>query len=96
MVLVSCFNQLVKQGNTVAQAAYEGALMRLRPVLMTSVTTIFGLLPLLLLTGAGAEVQRPLATVVVFGMASSTILTLLVLPAVYAVVEGRSVQLAQD
>jgi cobalt-zinc-cadmium resistance protein CzcA len=83
MVLVSCFNQLVKQGSTVAQAAYKGALMRLRPVLMTSVTTILGLLPLLLSTGAGAEVQRPLATVVIGGIISSTVLTLIVLPVLF-------------
>ena len=57
--------------------------MRLRPVLMTALTTVLGLLPLLLSTGIGSEVQRPLATVVVGGLVSSTALTLVVLPALY-------------
>ncbi len=65
----------------------EGALLRLRPVLMTAVTTVLGLLPLLLSRGMGSEVQRPLATVVVFGLTTSTLLTLFVIPAVYGWVE---------
>ena len=73
----------------VAEAVEQGAALRLRPVLMTAVTTILGLLPLLLSTGIGSEVQRPLATVVVFGLATSTFLTLFVIPAVYATVEQR-------
>jgi heavy metal efflux system protein len=89
MVLVSNFNQLVSGGKPLMEAVEEGALLRLRPVLMTAVTTIMGLLPLLLSTGIGAEVQRPLATVVVFGLATSTALTLFVVPAVFAAVEGR-------
>ncbi len=87
MVLVTYFNQLVDEGFTVPEAVERGAMLRLRPVLMTALTTILGLLPLLLATGIGSEVQRPLATVVVFGLASSTLLTLVVLPAVYAAVE---------
>ena len=59
------------------------SLMRLRPVLMTAMTTVLGLLPLLLARGIGADVQRPLATVVVFGLTTSTLLTLFVIPAVY-------------
>ncbi len=89
MVLVTCFNQLVARGKSVAEAVREGAMMRLRPVLMTSVTTILGLLPLLLSKGAGAEVQRPLATVVIFGMISATVLTLVVVPVAYEMVESR-------
>lgn len=96
MVLVTCFNQLVRRGNSVDNAVREGALMRLRPVLMTSVTTILGLLPLLLSTGTGAEVQRPLATVVIFGMTTSTVLTLLVLPVVYKMVERRRTESAKE
>ncbi|MCP3904335.1 MAG: efflux RND transporter permease subunit [Planctomycetes bacterium] len=89
MVLVTYFNQLVARGKTVSEAVERGAMLRLRPVLMTAVTTILGLMPLLLSTGVGSEVQRPLATVVIFGLTTSTILTLFVIPAVYAVVEGR-------
>ena len=70
------------------EALLEGSLLRLRPVLMTAVTTVLGLLPLLLARGIGSDVQRPLATVVVFGLTTSTLLTLFVVPAVYGVVEG--------
>ncbi|MCZ6572530.1 MAG: efflux RND transporter permease subunit, partial [Planctomycetota bacterium] len=62
---------------------------RLRPVLMTAITTVLGLLPLLLATGIGSDVQRPLATVVVFGLVTSTLLTLIVIPAAYGWIEGR-------
>ncbi len=83
MVLVTYFNQLLREGKTIDEASIEGAKLRLRPVLMTAVTTALGLIPLLLSTGTGSEVQRPLATVVVGGLFTSTILTLLVLPAFY-------------
>lgn len=83
MVLITYINQLVRDGMAVDRAAIEGACRRLRPVLMTAVTTGLGLVPLLFATGTGSEVQRPLATVVVGGLASSTVLTLLVLPALY-------------
>ena len=83
MVLVTYLNQLVKQGVPVAEATIRAASGRLRAVLMTAVTTALGLLPLLLATGTGSEVQRPLATVVIGGLFTSTMLTLLVLPAIY-------------
>jgi cobalt-zinc-cadmium resistance protein CzcA len=83
VVMVSCFNELVRQGLTINEAVTQGALLRLRPVLMTAITTVLGLIPLLLATGIGSEVQRPLATVVVGGLFTSTLLTLLVLPALY-------------
>ena len=83
MVLVTYFNQLIKEGKSINEASIEGAKLRLRPVLMTAVTTALGLIPLLIATGTGSEVQRPLATVVVGGLFTSTILTLLVLPALY-------------
>ena len=83
MVLVTYFNQLVSKGKSIDEASIEGAKLRLRPVLMTAITTALGLIPLLLATGAGSEVQRPLATVVIGGLFTSTILTLLVLPALY-------------
>jgi len=63
--------------------------LRLRPVLMTALTTVLGLLPLLLASGIGADVQRPLAVVVVFGLTTSTLLTLFVIPAVYVWMEDR-------
>ncbi len=83
MVLVTYLNQLVGEGVSLAEASVRGACMRLRPVLMTAITTALGLIPLLLSQGTGSEVQRPLATVVIGGLASSTILTLLVIPALY-------------
>jgi len=83
MVMVSYFNALRDEGLPVSEAVRQGALMRLRPVLMTALTTVLGLIPLLLSTGIGSEVQRPLAAVVVFGLTTSTLLTLLVLPVIY-------------
>ncbi|HAK60889.1 MAG TPA: CusA/CzcA family heavy metal efflux RND transporter [Nitrospiraceae bacterium] len=83
MVLVTYFNQLVRNGVAIDDAALEGAGLRLRPVLMTAVTTGLGLIPLLFASGTGSDVQRPLATVVIGGLVTSTILTLLVIPALY-------------
>ena len=92
MVLVTYFNDLQARGKSPLEAVTEGAELRLRPVLMTALTTILGLLPLLLARGIGADVQRPLAIVVVFGLATSTLLTLFVIPAVYVWVEERRVR----
>jgi cobalt-zinc-cadmium resistance protein CzcA len=83
MVLVTYLNQLVRGGMAVDKASIEGASLRLRPVLMTAITSALGLLPLLFSSGTGSEVQRPLALVVIGGLVTSTILTLLVLPALY-------------
>ncbi len=83
MVLVTYMNQLVAQGMDVSEASVKGACRRLRPVLMTAITTALGLLPLLFSHGTGSEVQRPLATVVIGGLVSSTLLTLVVLPALF-------------
>lgn len=83
MVLITYLNQLVREGTSIDEASIKGALLRLRPVLMTAVTTSLGLVPLLLASGTGSEVQRPLATVVVGGLFTSTVLTLLVVPALY-------------
>ncbi|MFZ6032304.1 MULTISPECIES: efflux RND transporter permease subunit [Melioribacter] len=83
MVLVTYLNQLIREGKSIDEASIEGAKLRLRPVLMTALTTMLGLLPLLISTGTGSEVQRPLATVVIGGLFTSTILTLIVLPALY-------------
>ncbi len=83
MVMVTYFNQLVREGVDLDEASIQGACLRVRPVLMTALTTALGLFPLLFSSGTGSEVQRPLATVVVGGLVSSTVLTLLVLPALY-------------
>ncbi len=84
VVLVSYFNQLREEGLTALNAVIEGSLTRLRPVLMTAAVASLGFVPMALATGAGAEVQRPLATVVIGGIISSTLLTLVVLPVLYA------------
>ena len=83
LVLVSCFNQLHGLGHPIEQVVREGAWRRLRPVLMTASITAFGLVPLLLASGPGSEIQRPLAIVVIGGLVSSTALTLLLLPVLY-------------
>jgi cobalt-zinc-cadmium resistance protein CzcA len=84
VVLLTYFNQLREEGRTLSEAVVEGALTRLRPVLMTAAVASLGFVPMALATGAGAEVQRPLATVVIGGILSSTLLTLGVLPVLYA------------
>lgn len=83
MVLMAYLNKLVQDGVAIDQASIQGACLRVRPVLMTAVTTALGLIPLLVATGIGSEVQKPLATVVVGGLITSTLLTLLVIPAFY-------------
>lgn len=87
VVMVSAINRLRTEGRTVADAVREGATERLRPVLMTALVAALGFIPMALNTGIGAEVQRPLATVVIGGIASATLLTLVVLPALYAMFE---------
>jgi cobalt-zinc-cadmium resistance protein CzcA len=83
MVLVTYLSQLVRDGMPLREACVTGACLRLRPVLMTAVITSLGLIPLLFSSGTGSEVQRPLATVVVGGLVTSTVLTLLVIPALF-------------
>jgi len=89
VVMVTFFNDLREEGSSVDQAIEDGALKRVRPVLMTALLTILGLVPLLLASGPGSEIQKPLAVVVVGGTISSTILTLLLLPAMYGFMEKR-------
>ena len=99
VVMVSYFNALVRDGMPVDEAVATGAMMRLRPVLMTATVASLGLIPLLLSTGIGSEVQRPLATVVVGGLVTSTLLTLIVLPALYkwfAVQPERAVETTDE
>jgi cobalt-zinc-cadmium resistance protein CzcA len=83
LVLLSVFHHNLKKGQDLREAVIEGVRVKLRPVLMTSFTTIFGVLPLLLAQGPGAEIQRPLATVVVGGLFTSTLVTLIVLPLIF-------------
>ena len=83
VVLVSCFNQLRQEGASLDEAIRKGTDLRLRPVLMTASVTMLGLVPLLLASGTGSEIQRPLAVVVIGGLITSTLLTLIVLPTLY-------------
>ena len=89
VVMVSFIRGLIEEGKPLGEAIREGALTRLRPVLMTALVASLGFVPMALNVGAGAEVQRPLATVVIGGILSSTLLTLMVLPALYSLVHGR-------
>ena len=88
LVMVAFFRDLIAHGTQVRDAIIEGALTRLRPVLMTALVASLGFVPMALNTGIGSEVQRPLATVVIGGIISSTLLTLVVLPALYYLVHG--------
>jgi cobalt-zinc-cadmium resistance protein CzcA len=81
---------LREAGRSVMQAVQEGAERRLRPVLMTALIASLGLAPMLLATGPGSELQRPLAVVVIGGLFTSTLLTLVLLPTLYAWLEGRA------
>ncbi len=89
LVMVSYINKLRQEGRSLPDSVREGALIRLRPVLMTALVASLGFIPMALSTGSGAEVQRPLATVVIGGLISSTLLTLLVLPLLYGIFERR-------
>ncbi len=93
LVMVSFIRDLRIHGKILHEAIIEGALTRLRPVLMTALVAALGFVPMALNTGIGSEVQRPLATVVIGGIISSTLLTLVVLPALYRLVHGRRAML---
>lgn len=90
VVMVSYINKLREEGKSIAEAVTEGAMTRLRPVLMTALVASLGFIPMALATSAGAEVQRPLATVVIGGLITSTLLTLLILPTLYGWFERDS------
>ena len=89
VIMISYINQLRKDGQSLLQAVLNGAKGRFRPVLMTATVAVLGLLPASLATGIGSDVQRPLATVIVYGLLFSTILTLYALPALYYLVEKK-------
>jgi cobalt-zinc-cadmium resistance protein CzcA len=95
VVMVSYFNELRREGMKVADAVIEGAVLRLRPVLITASVAALGLIPMLFATGPGSEIQKPLAAVVIGGLVSSTLLTLYLLPTLYKVFE-RGGQPAPD
>jgi cobalt-zinc-cadmium resistance protein CzcA len=92
VVMVSAINQRLRGGLSPEDAVFAGALSRLRPVLMTASIAALGLIPMLLSSGVGSEVQRPLATVVVGGLFSSTLLTLFVLPSLYSVFSAGAIR----
>lgn len=92
LVLVSRISQLRDEGMGLTEAIRQGSMDRLRPVLMTASIAVFSLIPMLLASGTGSEIQKPLATVVVGGLITSTLLTLLVIPSVYSWFEKRNVE----
>jgi heavy metal efflux system protein len=96
LVLVTYFNQLREEGRAVRAAVLEGSFTRLRPVLVTALVASLGFVPMAIAAGPGAEVQRPLATVVIGGIVSSTLLTLIVLPVLYWLVEGECIAPAEE
>ena len=90
VVMVSYFNELRREGISVELAVVKGAVLRLRPVLITASVAALGLLPMLFATGPGSEIQKPLAAVVIGGLISSTLLTLFILPTLYRVFERKT------
>ncbi len=96
VVMVSYFNELRRDGLALDLAVVRGAVLRLRPVLITASVAALGLIPLLFATGPGSEIQKPLAAVVIGGLASSTLLTLFVLPTLYQVFERRGRRLGAE
>jgi cobalt-zinc-cadmium resistance protein CzcA len=88
-VLVTFFIQLQKEGLSAVDSVMKGCDLRFRPLVMTALTTLLGLMPMIYATGNGSEIQRPLATVVLGGLISSMLLTLIVLPVLYCTVESR-------
>jgi cobalt-zinc-cadmium resistance protein CzcA len=89
IMIITFINQLRAEGKALRDAVVEGSLTRLRPKLMTALVASLGFVPMAIATGAGAEVQRPLATVVIGGIISSTFLTLVLLPSLYEWIEAR-------
>ena len=83
LVLVSFFDQLRKRGRKVQDAVFEACRLRVRPLIMTTMTTLMGLLPMLYATGSGSEIQQPLVAVIFGGLISSLVLTLIILPVLY-------------
>ena len=95
VVMVNYFNELRLKGHEGEALVRQGAFLRLRPVLMTALVDIFGFLPMVLSQGMGAEVQQPLAAVVIGGIISSTLLTLVILPVLYCALEKQILRFGQ-
>jgi len=95
VVMVESINQRIKDGIPTDEAVFGGAISRLRPVLMTAITSALGLIPMLMSSGVGAEIQRPLASVIVGGLVSATLLTLFVLPVLYKRFSGKKIKQLQ-
>lgn len=89
VIMISHINELRRKGYDLLQAVIEGAKHRFRPVLMTATVAVLGLFPASLATGIGSDVQRPLATVIVYGLLFSTLITLFALPALYYLIERK-------
>ncbi len=96
LVMIAYIRSLREEGKRLYEAVTEGALTRLRPVLMTALVASLGFVPMAIATGTGAEVQRPLATVVIGGILSSTLLTLLVLPLLYSLIHRKDLSETED
>jgi cobalt-zinc-cadmium resistance protein CzcA len=96
VVMIAAINALRERGEALRAAILEGAGTRLKPVLMTALVAAIGFLPMALSHGAGAEIQRPLASVVIGGIVTSTLLTLVVLPTLYEMIESRRERSAPD
>ena len=96
LVMLSFIRQLMREGRPVRDAVLEGAMVRLRPVVMTALVASLGFVPMAFATGTGAEVQKPLATVVIGGLISATLLTLVVLPALYVRFHSAAVTAERD
>ena len=96
LVMITYINQLRKEGRGLEDAINEGAMTRLRPVMMTALVASLGFLPMALSSGRGAEVQQPLATVVIGGLVTSTLLTLVVLPALYRIWHRKEETMTDD
>ena len=95
LVMITAIKQRLEQGLELGDAIIEGAIARLRPVLMTALVASLGFVPMALATGTGAEVQRPLATVVIGGLITATALTLFVLPAIVSLIFARKPRATQ-
>jgi HAE1 family hydrophobic/amphiphilic exporter-1 len=89
IILVDYTNQLRRRGKSKLDALRQAGAVRLRPIMMTTATTVLGLLPMAIGLGAGSELRRPMALVVIGGLITSTALTLLIIPAVYSVLDRR-------
>ena len=96
IVLVDYTNLLIDRGMRRAQAVVEAGRIRMRPVFMTTITTILGLLPMAFATGEGDEIRRPMAITLIAGLCSSTVLTLVLIPMVYYLFGGRDAKPQED